>query len=526
MRRSSVTRLLICVPVTAALLATGILAPTPCFGVKIVGSNPALPPLEPLMSKPGFQDALARAFTTILPDSEDEFYLALGDSGRARYRRRYWRRNDPTAATDRNEFLEECVTRLRYAVAYFCPDGGFDWDDRGDAVLRFGFPGSRAEIMGDISLQWGARGLTPNAEVWTYYDMEMTLQFIDPTLNGIFIYGEDIKYRTAGPGPQAAKFISLGDKIDFPMYPRNIEAEHMAYRSQTFIEKGEKAKIEVPVTYGYVPEAEPITLFYEVVTAKGQGRASDLAVNYQLPMSSLLFCTDGETATATIRKTIRVMTREYDVITSDSRTMAVSSENRELTEGVALLTDEWRLDADPGEYIVGFCVEDTVTGRQASGRSRIVVPDYAVPGLLMSDVQIASSVGEGSRFLRLGGMVVPQPVRAFDSDDDLMVYFEVYGLTEWESARSRFTVTAEITRLERDEDEGWFARIISGFTERRRTAVSSSIIAYGDVPDTAYWMALSLENLEQGNYRLTITVRDHGTDGTVQESATFTVMRR
>ena len=526
MRRSSVTRLLICVPVTVILLATGILAPAPCFGAKLVGDGPALPPLEPLMAKPGFQDALSRAFATILAEGEDEFYLALSDSGRARYRRRYWRQNDPTAATEKNEFLEECVTRLRYAVAYFCPDGGFDWDDRGDAVLRFGFPGSRAEIMGDISLQWGARGLTPNAEVWTYYDMEMTLQFIDPTLNGSFIYGEDIKYRTAGLGPQAAKFISLGDVIDFTMYPRNIEAEHAAYRGEKYVEKGERAKMDVPVTYGFVPEFEPITLFYEVVTAKGQGDASDLAVNYQIPMSSLLFCSDGASASATLRKSIRVMTREYDVLTSDSRTMTISSDSREVTEGVALLTDEWRLDADPGEYIVGFCVEDTVTGRQGFGRSRIVVPNYTVPGLLMSDVQIASSVGEGNRFLRLGGMVVPQPVRAFDSDDDLVVYFEAYGLAEWESGRSRFTVTAEITRIERDEDEGWFSRIISGFTGRRKTAVSSSIIAYGDVPDTAYWMALSLENLEQGNYRLTIAVRDHVTDATVQESATFTVMKR
>jgi GWxTD domain-containing protein len=525
-RRPPARGLLICVLLNVVLLATGIPAPASRVGAKTTGKQAALPPLEHLMAKDGFQDALSRAFATILAEGEDEFYLALSDSGRARYRRRFWRQNDPTAATERNEFLEEYVTRLRYAVAYFCPDGGFGWDDRGDAVLRFGFPGSRAEITGDFSVQWGARGLIPNAEVWTYYDMRMTLQFIDPELNGSFIYGEDIKYRTAGPGPKRAKFISLGDKIEIPMIPRNIEAEHMSYRGQKYVEKGEKAKMEVPVTYGYAPPAEPITLFYEVVTAKGQSGASDLAVNYQLPMNSLLFCSDGETAAATLRKTIRVMTHDYDVLTSDTRTMTVSADNREMTEGVTLLTDEWRLDADPGEYIVGFCVEDTVTGRQGFGRSRIVVPDYTLPRLLLSDVQIASSVGEGTRFRRLGGTVVPQPVRAFDSEDDLMIYFEVYNLSDWEDGRSRFTVTAEITMREKDKNEGWFSRIVSAFSDEKRTAVSSSIIAYGDTPDTAYWTALSLENLEQGNYELTITLWDHVTDATVEGTATFTVVRR
>ena len=63
----------------------------------------------------------------------------------------------------------------------------------------------------------------------------------------------------------------------------------------------------------------------------------------------------------------------------------------------------------------------------------------------MSDISIATAVGEGSRFVRRGGAVVPQPIRAFGRDEELIVYFELYGLQGDRAGRSYFSVTTEIT---------------------------------------------------------------------------------
>ncbi len=487
-----------------------------------------------LVNYPSFNEFYERSFETILADTQIVTYTSLIGAGRSRYRARFWRRNDPTAATERNEFLEEHLTRVSYALWNFSMDEGPVWDDRGEVVIRFGVPPSRTRVAGDIMTAYGAMGIRPNAEFWTYHGMDMQIQFIEPNIDGTYILGADFKHVLARGRPTGASNVAkpAGDVIEAygphqpPPVPRNIEAEHLAYRNQRVVERGLKALQDVPVSYGYLSPVAPIMVFYEAVTAKGRDGATDLAVNFQIPMSDLGFREDGDAMTATLRKTVRVMTDRFDVITLESRTVDVSCEDRDATLEATLLTDEWRLDAEPGEYVVGICVEDTLTGRTGYGRSRIVVPDYATAEFALSDIQLATSVGRGNRFLRMGNMVVPQPTRAFRQDEEMYIYFEVYGLEEWDPGRARFTVKAEVSGRGYDGDESWFSRITSKIFPERRHSVSSSVVAYGDVPDTAYWMALALENMAEDNYDLTITVHDHASEKVATKRATFTVLER
>jgi GWxTD domain-containing protein len=532
-----------------AVLATALLAAPAALSAPTVDDFPESPSPElrtadrkylggpmtlfDLLNYPNFDEFYERSFETILADTQLANYTSLSDAGRTRYRTRFWRRNDPTAATERNEFLEEHLSRVSYALWNFSSSDGPVWDDRGEVVIRFGVPSSRARVAGDIMTSFGSMGIQPNAEYWMYHGMDMQIEFIEPNVDGTYILGRDSKYVLAwGPStrPPGLQVKPAGDVIEAygpfqpPPVPRNIEGEHLAYRNKRTIDEGLQALDDVPVSYGYAPPIAPITVFYEAVTAKGPGGTTDLAVNFQVPMSDLGFREDGGGVTATLRKTVRVMTERFDVITLESRTVDVSCEDRDATLEAPLLTDEWRLEAEPGEYVVGICVEDTLTGRSGYGRSRIVVPDYDTASLALSDIQIATSVGRGNRFLRMGNMVVPQPMRAFEQDEEMYIYFEVYGLEEWDPGRGRFTVKAEVSGRGYDEDESWFSRVASKIFPERRCAVSTSVVAYGDTPDTAYWMILSLESLIEDNYDLTITVRDHASEQVATKSATFTVL--
>ena len=57
-------------------------------------------------------------------------------------------------------------------------------------------------------------------------------------------------------------------------------------------------------------------------------------------------------------------------------------------------------------------------------------------------------------------------------------------------------------------------------------AVSSSVPASGDWPDTAFWYSLSLSNLMTDNYDLAVIVEDLATGMIVRREATFTVLDR
>ncbi len=193
------------------------------------------PPVEhvtllSLEGTPAYEEVLSRSFEEILSDSQRSDYTALDDV-RHVYRQRFWTWNDPTPATSENEFLEEHVRRLDCVLALFCEEGGLEWDDRGEIVLRFGIPKSRSQSMGDILAALGSRGISPPSETWTYYDAGLSITFIDPSLNGRYVLGEDIKHLSARGRPMVPRKgeSNLLLPPEAPARPRNIEAEHMAY---------------------------------------------------------------------------------------------------------------------------------------------------------------------------------------------------------------------------------------------------------------------------------------------------------
>jgi len=525
-RRWSLLATLACLALVPAALHRGV-------GARASVPDAAAPDSRvlSLVEDLAFEEVLSRSFEAILSDSQLGVYASLGDAERAVYRRRFWNANDPTPATERNEFLEEHLGRLEYALETFCDGDGVEWDDRGDVALRYGVPPARSQTIGDFSLAYCGRGIEPPSEVWTYPRMGMSIRFIDPNLDGRYVIGEDTKHYSArgrptevGGGVTGVPRVPDGRPAIPALVPTDVEALHAATQAQSHEAEGRRALAEVPVSYGYAAPAEPIPLYYEVVTAKGTGGATDVAINYQLPMDCVRFEGAGRALRGRITKRVRVMSTDHDVLTADARTVDLTFEGGGVEREEELITDEWRLDTVPGEYVFTISVEDTTSGRAGYGMSRVVVPDYSTDGLSMSDVLIASSVGDGGRFVRRGGAVVPQPIRAFRRAEELVVYVELYGLSGDRAGRSYFSVTTEVSGLGYEGEKGWLSRFVSRLFPEGQHAVSSRVDAWGDAPDTAYWFSLSLANLAEDNYDVTVTVRDLVGGGEVSRHATFTVL--
>jgi GWxTD domain-containing protein len=482
--------------------------------------------LEDMVGTPEFDDVLSRSFECILADSQLAVYSAADDFGRFRYRKRFWTRCDPTPATDTNEFLEEHLRRLAYTLANFCPANDTNWDQRGEATLRFGLPTGIARYGGDISEVYGGIGLDPPGERWMYADMNLTLSFIDPNLDGWYQLGFDTKYMTAHGRPEVQVDVRdpLAGPYDPPEFPVYASGAHDAEKSKEQQSKGLKTLEEVPVSFGYSSPTRPLPLYYEIVTARGTGGRTDMAINYQVPRRSLTFEENGQGSSACLAKRLRLMTEDYEVLRSWDRSLTVLAKPAPASSQDSLIADEWRFNVEPGDYVIGFSVEDTLAGRSGSGRSLVTVPDYTGGGLSMSDIQLAKAVGAGSRFVRMGGAVLPNPVHVFGPDDVMIIYFELYGLKEEAPGRSKFAVTTEVSGRLHEGDRSWLQTFVSRFSEKKRHSVSSSVVGWGEVPDTAYWYALSLDNMAEDNYDLTVRVKDMESDLVVTKTAAFTVL--
>jgi len=489
-------------------------------------SDDGLLPLKDLVGDPTFEDILSRSFKIILVDSQLAVYVAEDDFGRFLYRKRFWTRCDRTPATDTNEFLEEHLRRLAYTLAHFCPSGDMDWDERGDVALRFGLPSHRIQAGGYISRAPGARGLVPPSEEWGYTDEDMTISFIDPNLDQRYQLGRDIKHMTARGRPMTqvdSRDPSAGP-YEPPWFPVPVELMHAMARQKSQQEKGQRALDNVSVSFGYSPVTDALPLYYEVVTARGEDGRTDVAINYQTPRAALTFERDGEYESAGLVKKLRLMNENYDVLASQARVLTVLVDSGIEVAEDDLLTDEWRLNVEPGVYVVGFAIEDTLSKRTGFGRSLVRVPEYPETGLSMSDIQLTRGVGPGNRFVRMGGAVVPHPIHAFQQDEEMVIYFELYGLTEDLPGIGRFTITTEITSGQYRPDEGWISRFLSRLVPERPVSISTRVIGAGPLPDTAYWFSLALSTLEQDNYDLKLTVKDVRSRQEVTKTTAFTVL--
>ena len=73
-------------------------------------------------------------------------------------------------------------------------------------------------------------------------------------------------------------------------------------------------------------------------------------------------------------------------------------------------------------------------------------------------------------------------------------------------------------------DGNWVSRFFSRLVPTERYSISSKVIGWGEVPDSAYWYALSLANLAEDNYDLVITIKDARSGQQVSKMVAFTVL--
>lgn len=120
----------------------------------------------------------------IMTKQEIDIYKHLPDKkAKEEFIAEFWKKRDPTPATEENENLEEFMERIAYANKYFFEGSkGRGWDtQRGRILLQLGFPEERR--WGEVANtdRYGALITSKRVpmEIWTYISYQMVLTFVD-----------------------------------------------------------------------------------------------------------------------------------------------------------------------------------------------------------------------------------------------------------------------------------------------------------------------------------------------------------
>jgi len=187
-------------------------------------------------------------------------------------------------------------------------------------------------------------------------------------------------------------------------------------------------------------------------------------------------------------------------------------------------------DVHAGLHYLSFQVRDVVSGKSQVYQQSLDVPDYSVEDdLLMSDIALAFWIEpskEEGPFHRRGLKVVPMASKAFRSDQNAFVYFELYNLTRDEFGQTKYRVEYAF----RSKEKGLApVRALRGLgrmlrlQEKRREVV----IAYeqsGNVAEDAAYVELDLKEAEPGGQEVRVKVTDLLADRDVEKKIAFKIV--
>ncbi|NIR46888.1 hypothetical protein GWO43_00185 [candidate division KSB1 bacterium] len=169
---------------------------------------------------------------------------------------------------------------------------------------------------------------------------------------------------------------------------------------------------------------------------------------------------------------------------------------------------------DPGKYEARIRIVDLETLEVFRFKKQVPVPDYSRGQLKMSDLQLATSINmtdesEKNMFVKNGRKVVPNVKRMVTPQmKGLYVYSEVYNL-EFEpgKANQKFATKYTIT-----DSQGLEVKTIK---EKNKKPGNSAVLGAG----------IPIDGLKEGQYQLTLVVKDPADRETTRRSVNFYVVK-
>ncbi len=349
-------------------------------------------------------------------DDEVKKYLALTDSSaREEFWHKYWKKQDPTPTTDRNERYEEHHRRVEFADQNFSAHRG-RWDDRGRIYVKYGEPdereahplGSGPQGVGMESVTDDEGGLTMDLpltrgwELWTYSRLARQFKFVS----------DGIQYRMVGSLAVANEW---KDKT-VPAVAPLAAAEVPHYELEALPASDYKHDYGQPLNFTISLDRLADSLGAEVW------------LSYGLPLAAIGYDSAGcglvERRLVIDDEDLRQVVRDCQVLTPQR-----VDDRKALAEAQAI--DLCRFRLEPGQYTASISLFDFNSGKTGIYKIPFWVLDYHRGQEPASDLMLALEIGrstDSTKFTRKGYRIVPQPGRSFRQGKTLFFYYELYNL--------------------------------------------------------------------------------------------------
>jgi GWxTD domain-containing protein len=400
----------------------------------------------------------------IITPHERDVFLHLGtDKERDMFVEAFWKHRDPTAGTPRNEFREEHYSRLKYANDYYGRSSSVPgWmSDRGRTYIVLG-PPKTVESFSDV------QNVYP-VEIWSYVGdpsvgLPTAFNVIFFKKNGI---GDYVFYSPAQDGPQSLltdAFVSgenpekayqtlkkYEPNLAFQVlslipgertYSGSVSLASTKLMATIFASPQKKVEdsyadailkykdfIEVEYTANYVPSDAS----FEVI----RDQSGAFMVHYSVEPGKISVEDAGGKYDVNFRVNGRVSDAAGRTIYQFDRDFpfSLTPDGLEAARRASIsLQDAFPLA--PGSYNLDLLIKNTASKEFSSAERKLVVPEVAggprVSSLVLAYKAEAKPAGAADSVpFQVGReQLLCQSRKSFGAKETLVLFFQVYGLTE------------------------------------------------------------------------------------------------
>lgn len=249
---------------------------------------------------------------------------------------------------------------------------------------------------------------------------------------------------------------------------------------------------------------------------KGNGQQKDLVINYGIPLKIPPNRSDGMIDINVNVETFLTGDQSDIFVERTQQIDSLSASQVMVFPDQYLWTDMQQMTVSSGtnDLVVKY---ETATGQTTSTDSQeIIVPDYDLSGVQLSDIMLAYSVAETkndiplseNEMVRNDFSILPAPRNIYSIEWPVYLYFEIYGLTLNTQGKTDYDL--EITLKSKSTHRG-IRRVARSIFRRSKKGVSVSYKGSGLELDESLYQILDVNDQKPGLYTINLIVRDNET---------------
>ncbi len=343
-------------------------------------------------------------------------------------------------------------------------------------------------------------------ETWTYSMLNggIEITFTDETGNGRYDFAPlpDATYED----PDAIEYIGR-------MTEHTPEVIYQSTVSQT------------PDFYRPGLPGDVLNFYYDLAEFRGADGQTSVEIYYGLPPEQIETQQASDSNFVHIQLAIALANEGHATIYRTAEEFVYQNRAELAAAKGSFVPEILKTQVPPGKYELQVQAKDLISGRTGIYRQELEIDDYRPKELLISDIQLASSISNAgaTKFKKEDVWIIPMPTRSYGEKQNVYAYFEIYNLTKDSFGQTRYKLQYQV-RSSAMPSVGVFGAVASGLRtilKSQKPQVSIATEQIGRDPDEREYVEIDLSKAKAGVNALEITVIDQISGKSVEREVRF-----